>query len=263
MSKIAILGCGNIGRAVAEGLVKGNFIENSQLTVTRRELSSLSDLEEKGVKITTDNTLAVRESQYIIIAVKPYKVEEILNEIKAALTEDHILVSLASGVSINKLKEVVDLKIPYFRAMPNTAAEIGESLTCVCAEGEGDEQKKTVEAIFSSIGETIVIDEGLMEAATILGACGIAYALRFVRAMIQGGIQIGFDADTASLITTQTVKGAARLLQEKNTHPEAEIDKVTTPKGCTITGLNEMEHQGFSASLIQGINRSFEKIEKT
>ena len=263
MTKIAILGCGNIGRAVAEGLVKGNFIENNQLTVTRRDLSALSDLKESGVKVTTDNTKAVQESQYIIIAVKPYKVEEVLNQVKVHLTTDHILVSLASGVSVNKLKEVVDLKIPYFRAMPNTAAEIGDSLTCICAEGETEEQKNTVDAIFSSVGETVTIDEDLMEAATILGACGIAYALRFVRAMIQGGIQIGFDANTAAMITTQTVKGAARLLQEKGSHPEAEIDKVTTPKGCTITGLNEMEHQGFSASLIQGINKSFEKIEKS
>ncbi len=99
-----------------------------------------------------------------------------------------------------------------------------------------------------------------MEAATILGACGIAYALRFIRAMTQGGIQIGFSADVASLIASQTVKGAAELLLVGDTHPEAEIDKVTTPKGCTIVGLNEMEHAGFSSALIKGIVTSFEKI---
>jgi pyrroline-5-carboxylate reductase len=107
-----------------------------------------------------------------------------------------------------------------------------------------------------------MIDEKLMDAATILGACGTAYAMRYIRANIQGGIEIGFDATTASLIAAQTVKGAAELLLQKNTHPEQEIDKVTTPKGCTIAGLNEMEHQGFSSSLIRGIVTSYKKIAK-
>jgi pyrroline-5-carboxylate reductase len=110
------------------------------------------------------------------------------------------------------------------------------------------------------LGKVVVIDEKLMDAATVLGACGIAYALRYIRANIQGGIEIGFDAATASLIAAQTVKGAAELLIKTGRHPEQEIDKVTTPKGCTIAGLNEMEHQGFSSSLIKGISASFEKI---
>jgi pyrroline-5-carboxylate reductase len=108
----------------------------------------------------------------------------------------------------------------------------------------------------------MAIEEDLMESATILGACGIAFVLRFIRAMVQGGIQIGFDAKTASAIVNHTVKGAAELLIERNEHPEFEIDKVTTPKGCTIVGLNEMEHNGFSSSLIKGIVASFEKIGK-
>ena len=135
-------------------------------------------------------------------------------------------------------------------------------MTCICTKNASLSQIKEVEKLFSGIGETVIIEENLMEAATILGACGIAYVLRFIRAMIQGGIQIGFDAETATRITNQTVKGAAELLLQKGTHPEQEIDKVTTPKGCTITGLNEMEHQGFSSSLIQGIVKSFQKIEK-
>ena len=101
-----------------------------------------------------------------------------------------------------------------------------------------------------------------MDAATVLGACGTAFAMRYIRANIQGGIEIGFDAATASLIAAQTVKGAAELLLQKHSHPEEEIDKVTTPKGCTIAGLNEMEHQGFSSSLIKGIATSFNKIQK-
>ena len=152
--------------------------------------------------------------------------------------------------------------IPVFRVMPNTAASIGDSITCISSQGASAQQVKDVEKLFSAIGETVIIEENLMEAATILGACGIAYVMRFIRAMIQGGIQIGFDARTASKITLHTVRGAADLLLNNQSHPEQEIDKVTTPKGCTITGLNEMEHKGFSSALIQGILKSYQKIEK-
>jgi pyrroline-5-carboxylate reductase len=144
--------------------------------------------------------------------------------------------------------------------MPNTAIAIQESMTCLCAFGWNDEQKTYVEDLFRQLGRVVTIDEKLMDAATVLGACGIAYALRFIRANIQGGIEIGFDATTATLIAAQTVKGAAELLIQTGRHPEQEIDKVTTPKGCTIAGLNEMEHQGFSSSLIKGIAASYDKI---
>ena len=146
--------------------------------------------------------------------------------------------------------------------MPNIATDIRESVTCICQSRADNGHREAVELVFDHLGTTLHINEDLMEAATILGACGIAYVLRFIRAMIQGGIQIGFDAETAKNIVNQTVKGAAELLITKNEHPEMEIDKVTTPKGCTIVGLNEMEHQGFSSSLIRGIVASFEKIEK-
>jgi pyrroline-5-carboxylate reductase len=147
-----------------------------------------------------------------------------------------------------------------FRAMPNTAIAIQESVTCLCSTHATDSQIKYVTDLFDQLGITISIDEKLMDAATVLGACGIAYALRFIRAATQGGIEIGFDAKTANLIAAQTVKGAAELLLKGNRHPEEEIDKVTTPKGCTIVGLNEMEHRGFSSSLIRGIGASYNKI---
>jgi pyrroline-5-carboxylate reductase len=144
--------------------------------------------------------------------------------------------------------------------MPNTAIAIQESVTCLCQQGATDNQINYVKELFDQLGITIPIEEKLMDAATVLGACGIAFALRFIRAATQGGIEIGFDAKTASLIAAQTVKGSAELLLKLNRHPEEEIDKVTTPKGCTIVGLNEMEHQGFSSSLIRGIGASYKKI---
>jgi pyrroline-5-carboxylate reductase len=145
--------------------------------------------------------------------------------------------------------------------MPNTAADVKESLTCIAHHHAGPAEIDVVNSAFSLVGPVIFINEELMEAATVMGACGIAYVMRFVRAMVQGGIEIGFDAKIASAIVQQTVKGAAELLITKGSHPESEIDKVTTPKGCTIAGLNEMEHHGFSSALIKGIIASYEKIE--
>ncbi len=261
MAKISVLGCGNIGLAIVKGLIKNDPSIAQNIIATRRNVEKISALADQGVELSSDNLYAVEASKYVILAVKPYKIKEIIEEIKPNLSDEHVLISVASEVSLSELSEFSSMNIPHFRVMPNTAAEIQESLTCISHLNANEQEVKTIESYFKAIGETVIIEEDLMEAATILGACGIAYVLRFIRAMIQGGVQIGFDAATATKITTQTVKGAAELLLQKNAHPESEIDKVTTPKGCTITGLNEMEHQGFSSSLIKGITKSFEKIE--
>lgn len=262
MKSIAILGCGNIGLSIAEGLIKKDKKYAKQIIATRRNTKPLEGLKKQGVTVTTNNCNAVKKSDIIILAVKPYKVNEVLAEISQDITKTKILISVASEVSMDDILNKLNQPVPCFRVMPNTAAAIGESITCISAKHASKKQIEEVQELFSSFGQTVIIEESLMEAATILGACGIAYVLRFIRAMIQGGIQIGFDAKTASLITTQAVKGAAELLLQNGSHPEQEIDKVTTPKGCTITGLNEMEHQGFSSALIKGIVKSFEEIEK-
>jgi pyrroline-5-carboxylate reductase len=263
MSKrITIIGGGNLGTAIAEGLVKSNFILPSHLLVTKRNTSSLRSIEEMGVMVGSDNKEAVRYADIIILAVKPFQADAVLNEIKDGLNpEKQILCSVVTGVSTEHILEVIGKKIPVVRAMPNTAIAIRESMTCINISHLDEEQHFYMLSLFEQLGKVVTIDEKLMNAATVLGACGTAYAMRYIRANIQGGIEIGFDAKTASLIAAQTVKGAAQLLLQKGSHPEQEIDKVTTPKGCTIAGLNEMEHQGFSSSLIRGIVASYKKIE--
>jgi len=195
--------------------------------------------------------------------VKPFQVLDVLAAIKADINpKKHLLISVVTGVAIETLVKAVGKKIAVVRAMPNTAIAIQESMTCLSEQGAAKDDLKMAEEIFTKLGRIAWIDEKLMDAATVLGACGTAYAMRYIRANIQGGIEIGFDAATANLIAAQTVKGAAELLLKKGSHPEQEIDKVTTPKGCTIAGLNEMEHQGFSSSLIKGIVASYDKIAK-
>lgn len=262
-SRIAIIGGGNLGGAIAAGLIKSKFIAPQHLTVTRRNVTALEDLKSLGVNVTHDNRTAIQQNDIIIVALKPYNVKEILEGLKDCFDPaKHIVISVVTGVHLKDIANMIVPNTPVFRAMPNTAIAIQESVTCICHEGALNEQVNYVTELFNQLGITIAIDEKLMDAATVLGACGIAYALRFIRAATQGGIEIGFDAKTASLIASQTVKGSAELLLKLNRHPEEEIDKVTTPKGCTIAGLNEMEHQGFSSSLIKGILTSYEKIGK-
>ncbi|NVJ85653.1 MAG: pyrroline-5-carboxylate reductase [Algoriphagus sp.] len=262
-SKITIVGCGNLGTAIARGLLSIEGFKSSNLTLTKRNTGSLKEFADIGVKISNNNLEATKEADIIILGVKPYNVSPILREIKDGINfQKQIIVSLATGITIEEILANSSPGAIAFRAMPNIAADIQESITCICAKNASSEQITLITQLFDSIGQTVEIDEGLMEAATVLGACGIAYVLRFMRAMIQGGIQIGFDAVTASRIVNQTVKGAAELMIQKDMHPEEAIDKVTTPKGCTIVGLNEMEHQGFSSAMVKGVLASYEKIEK-
>ncbi|MBX2899053.1 MAG: pyrroline-5-carboxylate reductase [Cyclobacteriaceae bacterium] len=258
---IAILGGGNLGTAIAEGLLKSGFATPAQITVTRRNVERLASLKEAGVTVTSNNAQAIQQAEVIIVALKPYNVKEVLEELKNHFdARKQLVISVVTGVSLREFDAILPAGIPIFRAMPNTAIAIQESITCLCAQQATNAQVNYVTDLFNQLGVSISIDEKLMDAATVLGACGIAYALRFIRAATQGGIEIGFDAKTASLIAAQTVKGAAELLLKGNRHPEEEIDKVTTPKGCTIVGLNEMEHRGFSSSLIRGIGASYHKI---
>jgi len=261
INKIGIVGGGNLGMAIAEGLIQSGFINPGHILITRRSLDPLVALERKGVMVSTNNEDALNYAGLIILAVKPFQVSEVLSKLNGHFKSGkHVLISVVTGVTIQELSVLLPDHIPIVRAMPNTAIAIRESMTCLATKDLGPEQFQNILEMFSQLGSAVRIEEKLMDAATVLGACGTAFAMRYIRANIQGGIEIGFDAATASLIAAQTVKGAAELLLKKQTHPEQEIDKVTTPKGCTIAGLNEMEHQGFSSSLIKGLVASYQKI---
>lgn len=259
-TKIAIIGGGNLGGSIAHGLLKSRQYNPENITVTRRKIELLTDLTKKGLHIHSDNEQAVKDSKIIFIAVKPKVVDKILNQVKSVLTKDKIVISVATGIELAHMQAIIGTEIPLFRAMPNTAIAIRESMTCIATSNGSTDHIDEVIDTFNHLGQTIKINEELMNASTVLAACGIAYALRFIRAASQGGIEIGFDANTAQTIASQTVRGAAGLLIKGGKHPEWEIDKVTTPAGITIAGLNEMEHQGFSSSLIKGVLTSFEKI---
>ena len=259
--KITILGGGNLGSSIAQGVLDAKYINPSDITITRRRVHLLKNLKEQGATVLEDNPSAVEGADIVILAVKPHQINTVLEEVAPKINATNpIVVSVITGVSIAQLKEALP-GISIVRAMPNTAIALGESMTCISGNGESAAAEEKVKSFFEVLGEAIIINEELMGAATVIGACGIAFALRFMRAMSQGGIEIGFGAEVSQLITAQTIKGATRLILESNNHPEKEIDKVTTPMGVTISGLNEMEHQGFSSAVIKGLLTSFNKLD--
>lgn len=258
---IAILGGGNLGQAIALGLVSTGEYQSENVVVTRRKLHGLEALKKKDIRVSTDNAKAVQEADLILLCVQPRQLSDLLHEIKAFLSADrHVLVSTITGVKISEIEAIVGEQFPIVRAMPNTAIAIRESMTTIAARNTALEKLQKVQAIFDIMGRTLIIEEELMAAATVLGASGIAFCLRYIRAAAQGGIQMGFHAEEAQAIAVQTCRGAASLLLQEGNHPEMEIDKVTTPQGCTIAGLNEMEHNGMSSAIIKGIVASFERI---
>ena len=261
MQKIGIIGCGNLGLSLLKGIRKKE--PKTILYGSKRNIESLKGLEDSVTFITSNNKVVIEECDVIILALKPYNTIPFLTENTTLFnSKKHSIVSVATGVTISEIEACFSEPMDIFRAMPNTASSVNESITMMALSSDTLDRKDKIVSIFNTVGDTIIIEENLMESATVLGACGIAYVLRFMRAMIQGGIEIGFDAKTATKIVSQTVKGAAELIIRNGSHTEEEIDKVTTPKGCTIVGLNEMEHSGFSSALIKGIVTSYQKIEK-
>ena len=256
---LSIIGGGNLGVAIAKGVREANAC--TRITVSRRHVSKIAHLEELGIITTDNNVECVVHAEIVIIAVKPFQLEQVISDIRDHV-DNKIIVSVVTGKDLDELESSFGQKAAIFRAMPNIAISQKESMTCISYRNGNLQQKEKVEALFNKMGEIVFVEDNMMDACTVMAACGIAYAMRFIRAAMQAAIQIGFDSNAALKIVTQTVLGASKLLKANNSHPEEEIDKVTTPKGCTIVGLNKMEHEGFSSSVIQGIQHSFEAIDK-
>ncbi|GAA4965155.1 pyrroline-5-carboxylate reductase [Algibacter aquimarinus] len=259
--KIAIIGTGNLGSSIAKGLIKNKSFTSLYLSdKNTAAVSAFSD--EDYVTITSDNELAVKESEVLIFALQPRHIDKVLESVSESITNDHVVMSVAAGFEISRIESIIGDDKNIIRVMPNTAISIGKSMTCLSANVKGQEKMDLAKKIFNQLGATMVIPEEQIQAATVICASGIAFWMRLVRATTQGAIQLGFEAHEAHQLAVQTCFGSASLLTESGRHPEQEIDRVTTPSGCTIEGLNAMEHQGLSSALIQGIVASFEKINQ-
>ena len=262
--KITIIGSGNMGGAIARGLAQSPVFKASDITCTAHSEETLTRMRMANPDfiLSHNNIESVQGRDIVVIAVKPWKVETIINEIKPVLDYNkQIIVSVAAGITFEQLntflaKETDSKKMIHpaiFRAIPNTAIEICSSMTFVSAYNSSQEQTDVILNIFNELGNTLLIEERLMTAGTALASCGIAFAFRYIRAAIEGGVELGFYPKQAQEIVAYTVKGAVDLLLKNKSNPEVEIDKVTTPGGMTIKGINEMELSGFTPAIIKGL----------
>lgn len=256
--RISVIGAGAMGGALVNGLLKGSIFKAENITVADPCNKTLDAFSAKGVAVTSENTLAAASADIITVVVKPWLAEKVITEIKPVIDYSRqMLVVIAAGVSSEHINKWLDkgegMLPPLFLVIPNMAIAVKSSMTFIVPVNASEKQLDTVTAIFNDMGSTIVVEERLLSAGTTLASCGVAYAMRYIRAAVEGGVELGFKAADAQNIVQQTVKGAVELLQEGGGHPESEIDKVTTPGGVTIKGLNEMEHAGFTSAVIRGL----------
>lgn len=255
--KVAIIGGGNMGGAIASGLAQGANAIVDEITVVNK--THMKDYG-YGIKSVVNDYSSVVSADIVIVAVKPWLVDSLLEGLSLKLSNpSQILLSVAAGVPLKALGKNLPASKPVFRIMPNTAISKRQSMTFVSSMNASKEQEQLVLSLFSKLGAVELIDEKLFSAATALSGCGIAYAFRYIRAAVQGGVEMGLPVQNAQSVVLQTLKGAIALLEENNSHPEEEIDKVTTPAGLTIKGLNEMEAAGFTSSVIRGLKASNQK----
>lgn len=256
--KISIIGGGNMGSAIAFGLASSSNNQTSEITVINRRQCKSDEITKAGFNINSvvNDYSSLQNADIIIVAVKPWMVEDLLMDHQKKLNSKQLIISVAARISLAQLAEWTPLDTPVFRVIPNTAISIKESMTFIASSSANELQNEAVLSLFSELGKAELIDEGLFPAVTSLTSCGIAFAFRYIRAAMEGGVEMGVKATDAKKYVIQTLRGAADLLEENNSHPEEEIDKVTTPGGITIKGLNEMEHAGFTSAVIKGLKAS-------
>lgn len=257
--KISIIGGGNMGGAIARGLSTGSFFKAEDITVINKTSKRVAELKafNPNLNVLASDYNSLADADIVIIGVKPWLVEDLLSTHKDKLRNPkQILISVASGINLSQLSEWTYPDKPIYRVLPNTAVAVKESMTFVSAYNTKKEQDELILNMFKELGKVELIGEKLLPAATSLASCGIAYAFRYIRAAMEGGVEMGLYPGQAKEAVMQTMIGAAKLLEANNSHPEAEIDKVTTAGGITIKGLNEMEHAGFTSAVIKGLKAS-------
>ena len=255
--KVTIIGAGNMGGAIARGLAQGETVRQEDITVSNPSKGKLELLtsEFPGIRTTTENAEAVRGAAIVILAVKPWYVEQVLSFIRLD-PETQVLVSVASGIDFGELVKSVGPEMTLFRIIPNTPVSRRASMTLIASRNASKEQEQLMVNLFDEMGETMLLPEEKLDAATSLASCGIAYVFKYIQAAMQAGIEMGISPRDAQKLAAQSAKGAAEVLLGGDTHPAVEIDRVTTPGGITIKGINELDHGGFVSAVIRALKAS-------
>jgi pyrroline-5-carboxylate reductase len=257
-TKIAVIGAGKLGEALIGGMIDAGIVKKDQFIATAAHPERLEVIQQKfGVKTTLSNGEAVRKAQLVLLCVKPQIVEEVLRQIADDLTPKHVLISVAASVSTRFLENILGKAIPVIRAMPNTPCLVGEGMTAVAAGTHATPvQVQAAKKMFDAIGRCVMVDEKHMDAVTALGASGPAFVYTIIESLIEGGVRVGLPRDVATLMAAQMVHGAATMVLQTGEHPAKLKDTVTTPAGCTVDGLLELEEGGLRATLIKAVDRA-------
>ncbi len=259
--KITIIGAGNMGGALARGWAKSEQVGAKNITVSDLNQTTLDKIKSEfpDITVTNNNSEAVRGADIVVCAVKPWLVESVVNGLKDVLDYSHqVVVSIAAGVMSEKLTTLFQREDgsvpPLFYVIPNIAAEFCQSMSFVsAAKGVDKATQENVRELFAAVGDSLLVEERLVNPGMMMASCGIAHVMRYIRAMQEGGVEMGFYPSEALKIAMQTMLGAVNLLKETGMHPEAAIDKVTTPGGTTIKGLNQLDHSGFNSAVIKAL----------
>lgn len=262
--QLAVIGVGKLGEALISGLLNTGYLTASRIAGTVGHDTSISRVKDRlGIAVTLDNRAAASQSDIIILAVKPQNMDRVLREIADDLKPDQLIISVAASVTTAFVQERVGKNIPVVRAMPNTPSVINAGMTGMCAGLYANlEHRRQAEAVFKCVGETVFVDESLMDGVTALSASGPAYLYVVIESLAEAGVKLGIPRDTSTLLAAQTMLGASRMVLESKAHPALLKDMVTTPAGCTIDGLLELEEGKLRVTLIKAVVKAAERARE-
>lgn len=263
-TKVALLGAGKMGGILLQAFLKNNLFrpENIRATVQHPERAKMLT-EQWGVSVSTDNLAAAHSSNLILLGVKPQTVPEVLEQIRPALTAKKTIISFAASVKTGAIERAAGIDLAVIRAMPNTPSLLGCGATALCrGKFVTDEQLSVAKQVFASVGRTVTVDEKHMDAVTALSASGPAYIYIILESLAEGGVKVGLPRDIATLLAAQMALGAATMVLETGSHPALLKDAVTTPAGCTIDGILELEEGGLRVTLIKAVMRAAQRAKE-
>jgi pyrroline-5-carboxylate reductase len=263
-TKVALIGAGKMGGILLQAFLNKGLFRPENIRATVQHAERAKNLSEQwGISVSTDNLAAARNSDLILLGVKPQTVPEVLAQIRPALTAKKTIISFAASVKTDAIEKAAGVDLAVIRAMPNTPSLLGCGATALCrGKFVTDEQLAVAEKVFASVGRTVTVDEKHMDAVTALSASGPAYIYIILESLAEGGVKVGLPRDIATLLAAQMVLGAATMVLETGSHPALLKDAVTTPAGCTIDGILELEEGGVRVTLIKAVMRAAQRAKE-
>jgi pyrroline-5-carboxylate reductase len=261
---IAVLGAGKMGGILVQAFLRCGLFPREHVSATvAHEARALALSKQLGISVTTDNLRAAEQADVILLGVKPQQLADVVSGIAPALHPGKLLISFAASVKTSAIEAAAGCEIPVIRAMPNTPAMIGAGITAICrGKFVSDQQLALAEQIFSTVGRTVIVDEKHMDAVTGLSGSGPAFLYIIIEALAEAGVNVGLPRDIATQLAAQTTYGAAKMVLETGSHPALLKDEVTTPAGCTVEGILELEEGGLRVTLIKAVKRATERARE-